>query len=339
MQRCIDLAWQGRYKVAPNPMVGCVIVYEDKIIAEGFHAEYGKAHAEVNAINQLEEKNLFHLIPDCTLYVNLEPCSHHGKTPPCADLIIKLGFKKVVIGVQDIFSAVSGKGIQKLQEEGIETIVGVLQKECEMLNKRFITFHSKKRPWIILKWAQSSDGFISPGHKSVSKKISNAATDILVHDWRRTEQAILIGANTALADNPVLTVRNVEGKNPVRLLIDPHLKVPSHFNIYNDEAETIVFNFQKDESNQNISFAKINDTGNIWPEVFSLLHQKNVLSVLVEGGAYTLNNLIELKLFDEARIIISDKKLISGVMAPALPINESAEKITNGNDTIYIINN
>ena len=243
MNRCLQLAELAAGNVSPNPMVGAVLVYEDKIIGEGYHEKYGEAHAEVNYINSVKE-NQEHFIDKSTLYVSLEPCAHYGKTPPCADLIIKNNIKKVIIGCKDIYKEVAGRGIKKLQDAGVETVTGVLEKACFELNKRFFTFHERYRPYIILKWAQSVNG--KTGAKNSDRLlISNDYTNRLVHKWRSEEASILIGTNTALKDNPSLTTRLWQGKNPVRIIIDRELQLPSKLNVFNNESKTIIFNLIK----------------------------------------------------------------------------------------------
>ncbi|AZA58676.1 bifunctional diaminohydroxyphosphoribosylaminopyrimidine deaminase/5-amino-6-(5-phosphoribosylamino)uracil reductase RibD [Chryseobacterium shandongense] len=321
IKRCIELASKALGKTYPNPLVGSVIVYNDQIIGEGYHHKAGENHAEINAINSVHDKSL---ISESTIYVSLEPCAHYGKTPPCALKIKELGFKKVVIGAMDSHDKVNGKGKKIIQDAGIEVVSGVLEKECVQLNKRFFTFHEKKRPYIILKWAQSGDGFIDKDCKPVS--ISNSLVNQFVHQLRADEHAILVGTNTALNDNPTLTVRNVEGENPIRILIDFELKVPQDFNIYNQEARTIVINSVKDEEKGNIRFIKI-EKENFLIELMNALYREQVQSVIIEGGRFTLQQFIDEDLWDEA-IVIENKnlKLEKGTRAPEFNIkSERAE--------------
>ncbi len=278
MQRCIQLAKKGAGNVAPNPMVGAILVYNDLIIGEGFHKKYGEAHAEVNCVNSVKEDKE-HLIEKSILFVSLEPCAHFGKTPPCTNLIIQKKIKKVVIGCQDIFKEVSGKGIQKLNDAGIEVVLGVLQKECLELNKRFFTFHQKQRPYIILKWAQSINGKIG-SLKGERILISNDYSNRVVHKWRSEEAAILVGTNTALNDNPSLTTRLWKGKNPVRIVIDKELKLPSSLKVFNNDTDTIIFNKIKNGSDSNIRFIKI-DSDNFLQFILHSLYNLNIQSVLV----------------------------------------------------------
>jgi len=317
MQLALDLAKQGWSMVAPNPMVGCVIVMDEKIVAKGYHKKYGEAHAEVNAIKKLKKS----IHPkDCILYVNLEPCSHHGKTPPCADLIINKGFKKVVIANLDQNPLVAGKGIEKLKNAGIEVITGVLEKEGCELNKRFFTFHEKKRPYYILKWAQTADGFISkfPVPKNREENmIGDEVQQKKVHQMRAGEMAVMVGKNTVLCDNPHLTTRLVKGKNPVRIFIDKNLEVPSTFNIYNKEAGTIVFNALLNKEEGNIKRIKIDFTKNVLKQISDILYQLKIQSVIVEGGAFLLNDFIKQNLYDEVNVFVNEKlKFGSGVKAP-----------------------
>jgi diaminohydroxyphosphoribosylaminopyrimidine deaminase/5-amino-6-(5-phosphoribosylamino)uracil reductase len=306
----------GAGNVAPNPMVGALLVYENKIIGEGYHQKFGEAHAEVNCINDVDEKNKS-LIEKSTMYVSLEPCAHHGKTPPCSDLIIQKKIKKVIIGCQDIYKEVAGKGIEKLRNAGVEVITGVLENECEELNKRFFTFHQEQRPYIILKWAQSANGKIGAdsGERIL---ISNDYSNRLVHKWRSEEAAILVGTNTVLKDDPTLTTRFWKGNNPVRIVIDKELKIPSSFKIFNEDAKTIIFNVSKNAVEKNIQFIKLN-LQNFLKEMLHSLYENNIQSVLVEGGTKTLQFFIDAGLWDEARIITNHEMIIeNGIAAPEM---------------------
>jgi diaminohydroxyphosphoribosylaminopyrimidine deaminase/5-amino-6-(5-phosphoribosylamino)uracil reductase len=316
MGRCIQLAKLAAGNVAPNPMVGAVLVFENKIIGEGYHQKYGEAHAEVNCINNVQEKNKT-LIERSTIYVSLEPCAHHGKTPPCADLIIKNKIKKVVIGCQDIYKEVAGKGIEKLQNAGAEVITGILEKECKDLNKRFFTFHQKQRPYIILKWAQSANGKIGSNNNE-RILISNDYSNGLVHNWRAEEAAILVGTNTALKDNPSLTTRLWKGNNPVRIVIDKELRLPSGSKLFSKETNTVIFNFVKNAVEENSNFIKI-EKENFLQEMLFSLYRLNIQSVLVEGGAKTLQYFIDAGFWDEARVITNEKMVIeNGIAAPEM---------------------
>ena len=337
MQRCLELAVKGLGNVAPNPMVGCVIVCDGEIVAEGYHEFYGGPHAEPNAIKQVSDA----ILKKSTLYVTLEPCSHHGKTPPCADLIINKGVKKVVIGNLDSNPLVAGRGIQKLKEAGIEVEYRVLDKECKELNKRFFTFHEKKRPYIILKWAQTQDGFISriplPKNKE-DNWITGKESKDLVHQWRGEESAILIGYNTALVDNPLLTTRLVEGKNPVRLIIDKNLDLPHNLNIFNNDAKTIVFNSIKSSDDDNIRYVRI-DFQNMIQEILNECYVLNISSVIIEGGTKTINEFIQKNTWDEARLFVNPNKVFKqGIAAPVISFNQSAPTQI-GDDLLYTITN
>ena len=319
MQRCIMLAVKGLGDVAPNPMVGCVIAHEGKIIGEGYHQKYGEPHAEVNAINSVTEKEL---LSHSTLYVSLEPCAHQGKTPPCADLIIKNNIPSVVIGSIDPNPLVKGKGIEKLLRAGISVDSGILEKECRELNKRFFTFHEKKRPYIILKWAQTADGFIDKkrnfGDGQLPLKISNDETKKLSLQWRSEEQAIMVGANTALLDDPKLTARKAGKKDPLRVLIDRDLKIPAHYHLLDDSVPTMIFTSVKKRSSAHSTFVNIDfsSEANVIAAVLGTLHKKNIQSLIVEGGTTLLDAFFEKDLWDEARIIISPLKIDTGVPAP-----------------------
>ena len=317
MHRCLQLAKLGAGHVAPNPMVGAVLVYQNTIIGEGYHQQYGHAHAEVNCINSVSEEHKL-LIEKSTLYVSLEPCAHHGKTPPCADLVIKSNIPNVVIACRDIYTEVDGKGIQKLQNAGINIISGVLEKEALELNKRFFTFHTKKRPYIILKWAQSSDAKIAESNFS-PVKITNDTTNRMVHQWRSLEAAILVGTKTALHDNPKLTARFWKGKNPVRLALDRQLKLPASLHLFDGSVKTIVFNQIKEGEENGIIFYKLGVGENLLPDLLNALYQLNIQSVLVEGGATLLQSFINQDYWDEARVIINEELNIGeGIKAPLL---------------------
>ena len=293
MQVCIDLALKGFPLAFPNPMVGCVIVHNDSIIGQGYHQQFGSHHAEVNAIASVENKEL---LEQSTLYVSLEPCAHFGKTPPCADLIVKSKIPRVVIGSLDTFSEVNGKGIQRLKETGIEVLTKVLEKECRAINKRFFTFHEKKRPYVILKWAQTSDGYIAPLNQKEPLWISSPESKILVHQWRSQEQAIMVGRKTVELDNPLLTTREVKGKNPIRIVLDRKLSLNKDLLIFNDDAPTLVVNDKLSSDNH----LKI-DFNNLAPSLLKELHSRNIQSIIIEGGAQTLNTFIDAKAWDEAR--------------------------------------
>jgi len=332
MQRCIELAQLGIRSVYPNPLVGAVIVHNDKIIGEGYHKSYGEAHAEVNAVNSVSDKSLLN---KATIYVSLEPCAHFGKTPPCADLLVKHQFKKVVIGCKDTFSEVSGKGIDRLRKHGIEVKVGILEEKCRNLNKRFFTFHEKKRPYIILKWAETVDGFMDKKRNSSTPEINwitQPETQTLVHKWRSEEHAILVGANTALNDNPSLTVRNVTGQNPIRILIDRNLKIKPEAEIYNTESKTIILNSKKKYENGNLKFIQLEDFS--IKSITNTLYEEKIQSIIIEGGSETIQRFIDEKLWDEARVLIGQSSFKEGLKAPSLSFRPLGQTDFYG-DTIY----
>ena len=336
MQRCIDLARRGEGSVAPNPRVGAVIVLDNKIISEGFHQLFGHEHAEVNAVNAVTDGSL---LKNATIYVSLEPCSHVGKTPPCADLLVKCGFKRVVIGSIDSYSEVAGKGVSKLKDAGIEVTVGVLEKECRELNKRFFTFHEKKRPYVILKWAQTKDGFIDK-HRTDTEKVSNwisaPETQTLVHKWRSQEQTILVGRNTVENDNPVLTVRAISGNNPVRIVLDSHLRLPMSSLVFNNESKTICINLVKSEKVGNIEWLKVPNMNAT--NILEALYNSNIQSVFVEGGSATHQSFIDSNLWDEIRVIVGDSFFNEGLKAPILA-KIPASSFNFSTDQIYIYKN
>lgn len=316
MSRCLDLARQGMGSVAPNPMVGAVIVHKGRIIGEGFHQHFGGPHAEVIAVNSVSDKNL---LKEATIYVSLEPCAHHGKTPPCSDLLVECGFQRVVIGCKDTFSKVSGKGIEKLKKAGIEVEVGVLEQECRELNKRFFTFHERQRPYVILKWAQSKDGYLDrlrPNDEKGVNWISSPETKVLVHKWRSEEQSILVGRKTVQNDNPSLTVREFSGTNPTRIIIDSQLQLPDNLNIFSDEAPSIIFNRVKNEVKGNIEYIRISETNT--QLILHELYNRNILSVFVEGGSRTLQYFIFGNVWDEARVIVGNTNFHEGEKAPTI---------------------
>jgi len=350
MWRCLELARLGGGYTAPNPMVGAVLVYEDRVIGEGYHQVYGQAHAEVNCVNSVATEDV-PLISRSTLYVSLEPCAHFGKTPPCADLIIRMRIPKVVVGCRDPFPQVNGKGIEKLLAAGVEVKVGVLEVECKELNKRFFTFNTLHRPYIVLKWAQSANGRIagaSLGHVSggagalgvgrigesgaglasgggVSEGvgdrvfISNEYTNRLVHKWRSEEAAILVGTRTALADDPSLTVRLWSGPDPVRLVIDKELTLPATLKLFDGKVRTVVFNMVRHEEGENLFYYQLANDSSLVHQVCQALYQLKIQSVLVEGGARLLQSFIDEGYWDEARVITNNElELPGGLPAPML---------------------
>ncbi|WP_167613999.1 bifunctional diaminohydroxyphosphoribosylaminopyrimidine deaminase/5-amino-6-(5-phosphoribosylamino)uracil reductase RibD [Maribellus sediminis] len=339
MSRCIELAKKGAMEVSPNPMVGCVLVHNNEIIGEGYHEKYGEAHAEVNAIKSVKNKDL---LCECTLYVSLEPCAHHGKTPPCSDLIVRKQIPKVVIGTVDPFAEVAGKGIEKLKNNGIEVTVDVLKKECLELNKRFFTFHEKKRPFIILKWAQTSDGFIDVDRNAESYGeptwITGSDALVRVHQMRAMEDAILVGTGTAEKDNPSLTVRLVEGKNPLRIILDRKLKLSPRLNLFDNSTETLVINSLKSEKRGNTELVQVDYSLDILPQILEILYKKEKLSLIVEGGRKLLQSFIDQNLWDEAHIFNGSKTFNGGVPAPKLSGEVVANEII-GRDFLQIFRN
>jgi len=313
MTRALALAYNGSGYVSPNPLVGCVVVHQDRIVGEGWHQAYGGPHAEVNAIESVKDKRILN---ECTLYVNLEPCSHTGKTPPCADLLIRHQVKKVVIANQDPNPLVSGNGIKKLREAGAAVITGILSKKGHQLNRRFFTYMQKKRPHIILKWAETCDGFIARDNFD-SKWISDTYSRQLVHKWRTEEDAVLVASGTALHDNPSLNVRNWSGRNPVRIVIDRYLKLDAHLNLFDGKQKTICYNLLEDKAHDNLSFVKLpGDT--MLEHLCRHLYENRIQSVIVEGGRALLTSFITAGLWDEARIFVSPKTFNTGIRAPEI---------------------
>lgn len=340
MRRCLELASLGMGNVSPNPMVGAVIVYNGRVIGEGYHRQYGEAHAEVNAIKQVTEKYSDHaeLLGRSTIYVSLEPCAHYGKTPPCADLIIKHHIPKVIIGCRDPFEQVNGRGIEKLLAAGIEVETGVLEDECKWLNRRFFTRVQKHRPYVILKWAQTADGFFAPMDRS-QFWITGTESRKLVHRWRGDEDAILVGANTVTADNPRLNVRYGNGKPPKRIIIDRNLKLSNTLNVFDQSVETLVFNEIKTGIEGKNKYIALEDFDNYVPQyILYQLYLQDIQSVIIEGGAFTLNSFIQAGLWDEARVFTGKAGLRAGINAPAIT-GIVTDRITSGEDCLQIIMN
>jgi len=337
MHRCLELAVRGLGKVAPNPMVGCVIVGDNGILGEGHHDTFGGAHAEVNAINSVENKAA---LSTATLYVNLEPCAHHGKTPPCTDAIIASGIKNVVIGCSDPNPLVKGKGIEKLKEAGVSVEVGPLERDCMEVNKRFFTFHERKRPFIILKWAQSSDGFIDKKRtkEEAPAKITQDEVQIMVHLWRSQEQAIMVGTHTIIMDNPNLTARKVNGRSPTRIVLDKSLKIPADAHVFNKDAPTLIFTEQAAPANNGVEYMHIAFDAKLLQNMLTELYNRNLQSVIVEGGEKLLKSFIEKDLWDEAKVFYSAKALGEGVSAPSFPFPSKGE-IKIGDDTLILYRN
>ena len=317
MHRCLQLAKLGMGYVAPNPMVGAVLVYENRIIGEGYHQQYGGPHAEVNCINSVVEKDK-ELISQSTLYVSLEPCAHYGKTPPCANLIIANKIPKVVIGCKDLFAKVNGKGITLLQEAGIQVTVGLLEKECIELNKRFFTFHQFQRPYIVLKWAQSINGIIG-SNSDERLMISNECTNRIVHRWRSEESAIMVGSNTVLKDNPKLNNRLWSGNQPIRMLLDREGKVHSNCYILDSSQKTIIFNSFINKEDGATTFHQLNTNQDVLLQIMEYAYRHNIQSMLIEGGATLLQLFIDHHFWDEARVITNTSLHVNeGIQAPCL---------------------
>jgi diaminohydroxyphosphoribosylaminopyrimidine deaminase/5-amino-6-(5-phosphoribosylamino)uracil reductase len=310
MQRALELAELGKGAVRPNPLVGCVIVHEGKIIGEGYHQQYGGPHAEVHAIASVINPTL---LPDSTLYVTLEPCSHWGKTPPCANLLVEKGIKSVVVATLDPNPLVAGKGVQLLQNAGVEVTVGLLEQEARWQNRRFFCQQEKHRPYLILKWAQTTDGFVARENFD-SKWISGTQSRQLVHQWRGEEQAILVGKNTALHDNPRLNVRDWTGADPIRVVLDSKLELPTHLHLFDQQIPTICYNTLKNQTLPNLEWVKLPELS--LPTLLADLQRRNIQSVLVEGGSQVLQQFLAAGLWDEARVFTSPITFERGIAAP-----------------------
>lgn len=316
MARCIELARHGAGYTSPNPMVGAVIVHQGRIIGEGFHRRAGEAHAEVNAIAAVKDPAL---LRDSTIYVNLEPCSHHGKTPPCAELLIRMKIPRVVIGTLDPFPQVAGRGVRILKQAGVEVTTGLLEKECRRLNRAFMTFQEHHRPYIYLKWAQSADGFIDKirtDNTTPPVRFSTPETERVVHKLRSEVAAIIVGTRTALLDNPSLTVRHWTGRSPVRIVIDQHLRIPSHFHLFDGSTPTLVLTAAKVPATPNVEYVYLDFSRPLLPQLMNELYQRKLDSLLVEGGASLLNQFIAADLYDEVRVEKAPFNLYDGVRAP-----------------------
>lgn len=345
IRRCIELAKNGLGTTYPNPLVGSVIVYNNKIIGEGWHKKSGTPHAEVNAVNSVKDKSL---LKKSTIYVSLEPCSHFGKTPPCCDLIIENEIPNVVIGTVDPNIKVAGNGIKKLIEVGKNVSVGILESECRELNRRFFTFHEKKRPYVILKWAESQDGFIAPstlrqaqddGKNRKPVWITNEFSRQLVHKWRSEEQAILVGTNTVIDDNPKLDVRDWTGNNPIRVILDQNNRIPKESTIYDNQVKTIIFsNLSKSINEENTIFEVIDFKKNLAEQILNVLYKHQIQSIIIEGGSQTLQTFIDENLWDEARVFIGNHNFENGTKAPIINL-KNTEKHSIKNDILIISRN
>ena len=338
MRRCIELARSAEGMTYPNPLVGSVIVYDGLIIGEGYHRKAGEPHAEVNAIASVRQRNLLNY---STLYVCLEPCAHFGRTPPCAQLIIDTKIPRVVVGCIDSFSKVSGKGIEMLKSAGVEVVTGVLEEECRWLNRRFFTFHEKHRPFVILKWAESADGFVDAVRDATARPVWLTDEDCrrLVHKKRTEEQAIMIGVNTANLDNPSLTARMWTGNKPLRVVIDPHLRADRSLTLFTDGGKTLVVNALKDGEEGSVIYHRIDFSGADAPEkTLNLLYEMNIQSVIIEGGPITLGAFIRASRWDEAYVYRSQLQLGAGVAAPKLPNGPLRSESINSNILLFFSN-
>lgn len=337
MHRCLQLAEKGLGNVAPNPLVGAVLVHRERIIGEGYHQYYGQAHAEVNCFESVQNEDK-HLIANSTLYVNLEPCAHFGKTPPCANRIVQEGVKKVVIANTDPFEKVAGKGIRLLQENEIEVIIGILKKEGAWLNRRFFTFHQRKRPYIILKWAQTENGFFAP--KDGSRfQITDEVSQKINHQWRAEEAAILVGFNTAMNDNPQLTNHYSKGNQPLRIALDSNLTLPISHHLFDEKTSTWIVNSQINEEQENLRFLKLDFQNKLLENLLQELFVAGKNSVIVEGGAKLLQSFVAANLWDEARILIAPNRLQSGIDAPLLQNEQLLSATQLANDELKIYQN
>ncbi|MFA7615692.1 MAG: bifunctional diaminohydroxyphosphoribosylaminopyrimidine deaminase/5-amino-6-(5-phosphoribosylamino)uracil reductase RibD [Weeksellaceae bacterium] len=310
MKRCIELASNGLGMTYPNPVVGCVIVRNGQIISDGWHQKAGEAHAEVNAVNKIRDKEI---LKDCEIYVSLEPCSHFGKTPPCSDMIVRYGFKKVIVGISDPNSKVNGQGIKRIRDAGIEVKVGVLENECAELNKRFFCYHQNKRPYIVLKWAQTADGFMA-AENPIQKWITNPYSKQLVHLWRSQEQSVLVGYKTAKVDNPQLNLRLWSGNQPVRVVIDRDLSLDQKLHLFDGSQKTIIFSEKENSSRPDVVQLKFDE--NLEESILNELYKSGLQSVIIEGGRKTLDGFINNDLWDEARVFSTAESWASGIKAP-----------------------
>ncbi len=340
MQRCIDLAREGLGLTAPNPMVGSVIVHNGVIIGEGYHRKYGGHHAEVMALQSVKDQSL---LPHSTLYVNLEPCCHHGKTPPCTDLILRYRIPRIVIGTTDPYDEVAGKGIAKLRSNGCRVSVGVMKEESRRLNQRFFTFHEKKRPFIILKWAQTADGFIDvnrlPGAAQKPNWITSEKLRMLVHKWRTEEPAIMVGTQTALKDNPRLNVRDWSGPQPLRIVTDRQLGLGGKLFLLDGSQPTIIFNGKLDKTNGSTRYVKIDYEQDPLGQILQYLYAENIQSLLVEGGRELLQSLINTKQWDEARIFVGTMFFGNGIKAPDIGLSPSMSQVVIGKESFFWLRN
>lgn len=336
MNRCLELAQRAEGYTRPNPMVGAVLVHADRVIGEGYHHNYGSAHAEVSCLESVDPSDR-HLIPDSTMYVNLEPCAHYGLTPPCATRLISEKIRKVVIANVDPFREVDGKGVTIMREMGIDVETGLLAPEGLWLNRRFFCFQTKKRPYIILKWARSSDGFIAhPGGKKA--RISSPDSITMSHKWRSREAAIMVGYLTALNDNPQLTARQWHGRQPLRIALDRNLTLPQQYNLFNEDAATWIVNEQRETISGQVHYIQV-PFANLLPALLTRLHEANILSLIVEGGGQLLNSFLAAGLWDEARVVTSPQPLEQGITAPLGLVGNKIMTGNSGVDTLEVYTN
>jgi diaminohydroxyphosphoribosylaminopyrimidine deaminase / 5-amino-6-(5-phosphoribosylamino)uracil reductase len=333
MMQCLLLASQGQGYVSPNPLVGAMLVHNGEMIGAGYHQQYGTAHAEVNCLASVQP-NHKHLIPDSILYVTLEPCNHHGQTPPCTDLIINSGIKTVIIGCTDTHAIVNGAGIQKLKDAGIEVIENILQQQCLAINRRFFTYQQKQRPYIILKWAETADGFVANADKT-GIQISEQQANIMNHTWRSQEDAILVGYNTVMMDNPQLNVRHVDARNPVRIIWDVANELPADKHVLDGKQPTIVINNTITKTENNIAYVQLQNV----QEIVAYLHKHKTLSIIVEGGPKTIQQFLDANMWDEARILKSKTTIGNGYLANQLNNHTFLYNDPKGNDTIMYYKN
>ncbi|GGF04351.1 bifunctional diaminohydroxyphosphoribosylaminopyrimidine deaminase/5-amino-6-(5-phosphoribosylamino)uracil reductase RibD [Hymenobacter cavernae] len=335
MRRALDLARLGTGYARPNPVVGCVVTHNGRIIGEGWHRQYGGPHAEVNALASVTDESL---LLESRVYVTLEPCSHHGKTPPCADLLIAKKVKEVVVCNLDPNPLVAGQGLEKLRAAGIHVETDVLAAEGRWLNRRFFTFQEKKRPYVVLKWAETADGFLA-GPYFQPIQISGELARVVVHQWRAEEQAILIGTRTALHDNPTLNVREWWGQAPLRVIIDKNLSLPPTHHVLDEQIPTVIYTYRERANKPNLEFVTLTEADDLFPQLFADLYRRNVQSVLVEGGPTVLNSLMRDGLWDEARVLRNAKQLGGGILAPKPGLAGLREHLTFGADDLFIYQN
>ena len=337
MNRCLELAQRAKGYTAPNPMVGAVLVYNDRIIGEGWHHYYGGDHAEVNCLKNVPEADK-HLIPESTMYVNLEPCAHYGITPPCAIRLVEEKVKQVIIANKDPFETVSGKGIELLKEGGIRVQTGVLEKEGGWVNRRFFCYHKQKRPYIILKWAQTSDGYLVAADRS-RMQITGADSQQLVHKWRTEEGAIMVGTNTALHDNPQLTARLWDGKQPLRVVLDRNLKLPATHHLFDNATATWIINEEQEVLDGNLHHVMLRFDDTLLAQLLHRMYETKILSLIVEGGTVLLDSFIKQGLWDEARIFTGNTSINDGISAPALPNKSQTFTSLIGEDRLQVFVN